>query len=59
MHHIRSDVDRLYVKKGKGGRSLLQTEATYKAEIIKIPDYLNTKCKEDQIVKHVKSHESN
>jgi hypothetical protein len=31
----------------------------YKAEIINIAEYLNTKCTEDQFVNAVKSHESN
>jgi hypothetical protein len=38
---------------------LLQTEATYKAEIINIAKYLNTKYKEDEIVNSVKSHKHN
>jgi hypothetical protein len=38
---------------------LLQIEDTYKAEIINIAEYLNTKCKEDQFENIVKSHESN
>ena len=42
-----------------GGRGLLQIEATYKAEIINIAEYLNTKYIEDQFVNVVKSHESN
>ena len=35
-------------------RGLLQTEATYKAVIIRTAEYLNTKHKEDQIVNIVK-----
>jgi hypothetical protein len=34
-------------------------EATYKAEIINIAEYLNTKYKEDHFVNIVKSDESN
>ena len=34
-------------------------EVTYKAEIINIAEYLNTKYKEDQFVNNVKSHKSN
>ena len=41
-----------------GGRGLVQGEAAYKAEIIIIAEYLNTKYKEDQFVNIVKVHES-
>ena len=41
-----------------GGRGLVQVEAAYKAEIINITEYLNTKYKEDQLVNIVKIHES-
>ena len=41
-----------------GGRGLVQVEAAYKAEIIIIAEYLNTKYKEDQFVNIVKVHES-
>ena len=59
MHHPKADIDRLYMK-GKGeGRGLLQTAVTYKAEIINIAEYLNTKYAEDQFLNIVKSHESN
>jgi hypothetical protein len=53
MHHPKADVDRLYVKRKEGGRGL-----AYKAEIINIAEYLNTKHKEDQFVNIVKAHES-
>ena len=36
----------------------MQVEAAYKAEIINIAEYLNTKYKEDQFVNIVKVHES-
>ena len=58
MHHPKADVDRLYVKRKAGGRGLLRVEAAYKAEIINIAEYLNTKYKEDQFVNIVKVHES-
>jgi hypothetical protein len=45
--HPKADIDALYVKKTEEGRALLQTEATHKAKIINIADYLNTKYKED------------
>ena len=49
MHHPKADTDRIYVKRKEGGRSLLQTEATNKAEIINITEYLNTKYTEDHL----------
>ena len=55
MHHPKADIDRLYVKRKEGGRGLIQIEATYKAEIINIAEYLNTNYKEDQFVNIVKS----
>jgi hypothetical protein len=57
MHHSEVDIDRLYVQR-KGGRGLLQIDATYKAEIISIVEYLNTKYAEYQFVSIVKGHES-
>jgi hypothetical protein len=58
MHHPKADIDRLYVKRKGGGRGLLETEVTYKAEIINIAEYLNTKYKEDRFVNIVKNQES-
>jgi hypothetical protein len=58
MHHPKADIDRLYVKRREGGRGLVQVEAAYKAEIINIAEYLNTKHKEDRFVNTVKNHES-
>ena len=57
MHHPKADIDRLYVKRKEGRRGLLQVEAAYKAQIINIAEYLNTKYKEDQF-NIVKVHES-
>jgi len=42
MHHPKADIDRIYVKRKGGGRGLLQTEVTYKAEMVNIADYVNT-----------------
>jgi hypothetical protein len=58
MHHPKADKDRLYVMRKEGGRGIVQVEAAYKAEIINIAGYLNTKYKEDQFVKIVKVDES-
>jgi hypothetical protein len=57
MHHPKSDIDRLYVKRKEGGTGLVQVEAAYKAEIINIAEYLKTKYK-DQFVNTVKVLES-
>ena len=56
--NLKADVDRLNIKT-KGGRGLLQTEATYKAEIINIAEHVNTKYGKDQFLNIVKSHGSN
>ena len=58
MYHPKADIHTLYVKWKEGGEGLLQTEVTFKAELIYIVEYLNTKYKEDQLV-NIKSHESN
>jgi hypothetical protein len=44
------------VQRKGGERGLLQTEATYKAEIINIAEYMKTKYAEDQFVNIVRSH---
>ena len=54
MHHPKADIDRLHVKRKEGRRGLVQVKAAYKAEIIIIVEYLNTKYKEDQFVSIVK-----
>ena len=51
MHHPKADTDRLYVKRKEGGRGLVHLEAAYKAEIINIAEYLNTKYKRRPIKK--------
>ena len=43
MHHPKTDVDRLYVKRIEGDSGLLRNEETNKAEIFNIAEYLNTK----------------
>ena len=46
--------------KRKGGRrGLLQTEATYKAEMVNTAEYMNTQFAEDQVLNLVNSNESN
>jgi hypothetical protein len=38
MHHPKADIDRLYGKRKKGERGLVQIEAAYKAELISIAE---------------------
>jgi ABC-type branched-subunit amino acid transport system substrate-binding protein len=47
------------VTRKEGKRGVLQTEATFKAEIINIAEYLKTTNIENQFINIVKSHESN
>jgi len=56
MYHPEAYIHRLYVKWKEGGRRFLQIAATFKAELINIAEYLNTKYKDDQVVNIVKSH---
>ena len=58
VHHPKTDIDRLYVKRKEGGRGLVQVEGAYKAEITNIAEYLNTNYKVDPFVYFVKSFES-
>ena len=43
MHHPKSDVDKLFLPKSEGGRSLIQLETAYKTTTIGLDTYLNTK----------------
>ena len=43
MHHLKADIDRLYVKRKEGGRGLIKVEAAYKEEIINIAECIKTK----------------
>ena len=45
MHHVKADIDRLYVKRKEGGRGMLTTEVTYKEEITNTAEHSNTKYK--------------
>jgi len=56
MYHPKADIFRLYVKWKDGGRGLLQIAVTFKAELINIAEYLNTKYKKDQLLSIVKNH---
>jgi hypothetical protein len=59
MRRPQAVVGRLYLRKKKRVRGLLGIEVTYKAEIINIGKYLNTKYKADKFVNIFKSHDSN
>ena len=39
INHSKADVNRLYIETKEGKRSLLQIEATHRAEIISIVEY--------------------
>jgi len=56
IHYPKVGEGELYVMRKEGGRSLLQIEAIYKAEIISFTEYLSTKYAEDQFVNIVTSH---
>jgi hypothetical protein len=58
VHHPKTQIARLYVKRREGGTGLVQVKAAYKAEITNIAEYLNTNYKVDQFVNIVKSCES-
>ena len=41
MYHPKSDVDRLYVPRSKGGRGMMQLELSYKRSTIGLLQYLD------------------
>ena len=57
MLHPKSDVDRLYLPRGKGGRGLLQVEQSYRVATIGMCKYLE--CSNDWMIKMVLKHEQN
>ena len=42
MHHPKADKDQLYLLRTEGGRSLIETELTYKTTTIGLHRYLQT-----------------
>ena len=42
MHHLKSDVDCLYIPRGRGGRGMIQVELSYKTSRIGLCKYLET-----------------
>jgi hypothetical protein len=59
IYHPKPATGRLYVERKAGGRVLLQIEATCKAEVINIAEYLKTKYKQELFLDIVKSNKSN
>ena len=55
MLHPKSDVDRLYLPRSKGGRGLLQVEQAYKVATIGMSKYLE--CSNDWMLELVYRHE--
>jgi len=56
MHHPKADVDRIYVKRAEGGRSLIQLEAAYKVTTIGLNTYLQANT--DHLLRIAKEHEN-
>ena len=56
MHHPKSDVDRLYVPRSKGGRGMIQLELSYKTSTIGLLQYLD--LTNDWMLQLVRVHEN-
>ena len=56
LHHPKADKDRLYLPRSVGGRSLIQTELTYKTTAIGLQKYLQTT--KDWMMELVRKHEN-
>jgi len=57
MHHPKSDVDRLYIPRSRGGRGMIQLELSYKTSTIGLCKYLEST--QDWMLKLVNLHEQN
>jgi hypothetical protein len=57
QHHPKADVDRLYVPRKQGGKGLIQLEAAYAVEIIKLVEYVDRK--KDPLIQVVRTHQRN
>ena len=55
MHHPKTDVDRLYLPRNKGGRGLIQIDLTYKVTTAGLERYLRES--KDRMMKLVLEHE--
>ena len=56
LHHPKAEKDRLYLPRSVGGRSLIQTELTYKTTTIGLHKYLQTI--KDWMMELVRKHEN-
>ena len=56
LHHPKADKDQLYLPRSVGGRSLIQTELTYKTTTIGLHKYLQTT--KDWMMELVRKHEN-
>ena len=54
MHHPKADKDRYYLPRSEGGRSIIQTELTYKTTTIGLYKYLQTT--KDWMIELVRKH---
>jgi hypothetical protein len=57
QHHLRADIDRLYVPRKEGGRGLMQVEGAYTAETVNLVEYVESK--EDPLIQIVRTHQHN
>jgi len=56
-HYPKVDVDRLYVHRKQGGRSLMQIEAAHVVEMTKLAEYVDRM--EDPLIQVVRTHQQN
>ena len=40
IHHLRAEVNRLYIKRWNGGRGLVKLESAYNAAIFRLIEYI-------------------
>jgi hypothetical protein len=57
QHHLKADIDRLYVPRKEGGRGLMQIEGAYIAKVMKLMEYVESK--EDPLIEIVRMHNHN
>ena len=57
QHHPKAHVDRLYIPRKQGGRSLMQLEAAHAIEITKLVEPIDRK--EDPLIQVVRTHQHN
>jgi hypothetical protein len=59
IHHPKTNIGRLYIKRSEGGRGFLEIEATYQVEINNTAEHPKTKYEENEFANTAKSHENN